>query len=440
MQIQLPNPRDFRDGRWSSQPNTRPRFSNLGQNCYGNNQIVAPGQNYFVAGQNNSASGQNVCADGYNVFQEQSARPNVGLHGWPRPSSERREFRLPNHGPHGVGPPDGLNGSFGPTNIGPNAPLGPTNPILNHVQLDSSKPTGNVAVPWRTKPRARVFSASNPCFGLLRLGDLHAFDYSDPSVLGSHINSAQYRVSGDGSDSLVPGSIGTSSWYPDSGASNHVCRDSSALHNVVPYSGTSSILISDGTPAMISSVGQGVLPTRSRLLRLSNVLCVPAIRKNLLSVSQFATDNGVFFEFHSTYCVIKDNVTQEILMTGRIHYGLYQFSLLDDYVPLMCHPSAAQVECSTQNADSEVFSLWHKRLGHPSSNVVKNVLHKCHFHMNKISISDVCTACKKGKFHKLPFLVPLLNTLILSRWLYRMYGDLLQLPLITIGTMCHLST
>ncbi|PPD79111.1 hypothetical protein GOBAR_DD23964 [Gossypium barbadense] len=140
-EIQLPNPRDFGDGGWSSQPNTRPRFSNLGQNCYGNNQIAAPGQNYFVAGQNNSASGQNVCADRYNVFQEQSAGPNVGLHGWPRLSSERCEFRPPNHGPHGVGPPDGLNGSFGPTNIGLNAPLGPTNPILNHVQLDSSKPT-----------------------------------------------------------------------------------------------------------------------------------------------------------------------------------------------------------------------------------------------------------------------------------------------------------
>lgn len=51
----------------------------------------------------------------------------------------------------------------------------------------------------------------------------------------------------------------------------------------------------DGTPAMISSVGQGVLPTWSRLLQLSNVLCVPAIRKKLLSVSQFATDNGGFF-------------------------------------------------------------------------------------------------------------------------------------------------
>lgn len=235
-----------------------------------------------------------MCADGYNC-----AGPNVGLHGWLRPGS--LEFRPPTNGPHDVGSPDGINGSFGPTDIGPNAPLGPnapirpTNPMLNHVQLGSSTPTSNAVVPWRTKPRAQVFSASNPCFGLPRLGDLHASDSSDPSISGSHINSTQYGVSGDESDSPVLGTVGTSSWYPDSGASNHVCRDSSALHNAVPYSGTSSILMGDGTPAMISSIGQGVLPTRSRLLRLSNVLCAPSIRKNLLSVSQFATDNGVFF-------------------------------------------------------------------------------------------------------------------------------------------------
>lgn len=92
-------------------------------------------------------------------------------------------------------------------------------------------------------------------------------------------------------------------------------------------------------------------------------------------------------------------------MKGRIHNGLYQFSLPDGSIPRMSHPSAAQVEYSTQHDESQVFSLWHKRLGHPSSNVVKNVLNKCQFRMNKTAFSDVCTACKKGKFHKLPFLV-----------------------------------
>ncbi|MBA0788535.1 hypothetical protein Gotri_027112 [Gossypium trilobum] len=35
-------------------------------------------------------------------------------------------------------------------------------------------------------------------------------------------------------DSPVPGLAGTTSWYPDSGASNHVCQDDSALRDAVP--------------------------------------------------------------------------------------------------------------------------------------------------------------------------------------------------------------
>lgn len=175
------------------------------------------------------------------------------------PSGERRDFRPPNPGPHAGGPNDGVHGGFGmPSYIGPNSgqnvgpnipPPMPTNLFVNNVQLDPANPTGTMAVPWQTKPRARVFSASNPCFGLPRLGDIHASDYSNPSISSSHINSDRHRVSGDESDSLVSGPVGMSSWYPDSGASNHVCRDTSAMHNATPYSGTSSILMGDGMPA-----------------------------------------------------------------------------------------------------------------------------------------------------------------------------------------------
>uniref|UniRef100_A0A151UEF3 Uncharacterized protein n=1 Tax=Cajanus cajan TaxID=3821 RepID=A0A151UEF3_CAJCA len=40
-------------------------------------------------------------------------------------------------------------------------------------------------------------------------------------------------------------------------------------------------------------------------LSLNNLLLVPSITKNLVSVSQFARDNDVFFEFHSNYCFVK---------------------------------------------------------------------------------------------------------------------------------------
>lgn len=43
-------------------------------------------------------------------------------------------------------------------------------------------------------------------------------------------------------------------------------------------------------------------------------------------MSKFARDNNVFFEFHSNYCVVKSQVTNEVLLQGSLgFYGLYVF-------------------------------------------------------------------------------------------------------------------
>lgn len=156
-----------------------------------------------------------------------------------------------NNGPNGDIRPD-----HGPQ---PSAPLVANEPVSNNVQFDhfrffrsSGSMSGDVEVPWRTKLQARVNVR------LPRLGDLHASDYSDPTI-----NTTRYGTSDDGN---APGPVGTTSWYPDFGVSNHVCRASSALRDVIPYSSKSSLLMGDGSPAMISSIGQGILPTTFRML------------------------------------------------------------------------------------------------------------------------------------------------------------------------------
>ena len=62
-------------------------------------------------------------------------------------------------------------------------------------------------------------------------------------------------------------------------------------------------------------------------LSLKHLLHVPIITKNLISVCQFARDNGVFFESHSNYCIVKSQVTNEVLLQGNVGSdGLYRFS------------------------------------------------------------------------------------------------------------------
>ncbi|XP_012484634.1 uncharacterized protein LOC105798926 isoform X2 [Gossypium raimondii] len=95
---------------------------------------------------------------------------------------------------------------------------------------------------------------SPPCIGLSRLPDLHSSNISNST--GFDINSTNF-----GTDSYIPVLVGTSTWYPDSGATHHICRDSSALNEATPYSGTSPLLMGDGTPAQISHVGSSMLST-----------------------------------------------------------------------------------------------------------------------------------------------------------------------------------
>ena len=58
---------------------------------------------------------------------------------------------------------------------------------------------------------------------------------------------------------------------------------------------------------------------------LRNLLHVPHITKNLLSVSQFAKDNNVYFEFFPNDCYVKHQVTKQTLLHGTVKDGIYVF-------------------------------------------------------------------------------------------------------------------
>lgn len=54
---------------------------------------------------------------------------------------------------------------------------------------------------------------------------------------------------------------------------------------------------------------------------------MPLIAKNLLSVSYFARDSKVYFEFHPSYCCVEDQETWVILLKGTLGKGIYKFDL-----------------------------------------------------------------------------------------------------------------
>lgn len=92
-------------------------------------------------------------------------------------------------------------------------------------------------------------------------------------------------------------SSSTSPWMFDSGASHHVASNPTSFHTLLEYGGPNEIMLGNGNALSISHNRHTTLPTPSRPLHLHNVLFVPQMRNNLVSVAKLSKANNVFVEF-----------------------------------------------------------------------------------------------------------------------------------------------
>ena len=81
----------------------------------------------------------------------------------------------------------------------------------------------------------------------------------------------------------------STSWYPDSGATNHISNDFGNFNSASEYNGGKLLHLGDGNGIGIKHVGNSVFKftsdPSSKSLFLNHLLHVPQISKNLLSVS-----------------------------------------------------------------------------------------------------------------------------------------------------------
>lgn len=154
---------------------------------------------------------------------------------------------------------------------------------------------------------------SNPAANVVQAGGNHG--YQAPYIPTS--NQSEYGFDGRS----------TASWYPDSGATNHISNDLSNLNSSSEYNGGNSLQMGNDCSVKISHIGQSTfIASNSRPLILKDLLYVPQITKNLLSVSQFARDNNVFFEFHPQFCFVKDLATKISSSGAALIVGSIVFS------------------------------------------------------------------------------------------------------------------
>lgn len=111
-------------------------------------------------------------------------------------------------------------------------------------------------------------------------------------------------------------------FYADSGATSHMTNNKGNIDKPVPYEGNDKIFVGNGQGLHITHVGNASLNTDYGKLKLNNVLVVPKLKKNLLSVGQLIKDNKCSFEFNSDGFVVK-NQEKQVLARGLKKGNLY---------------------------------------------------------------------------------------------------------------------
>ncbi|GAA0149587.1 hypothetical protein LIER_08725 [Lithospermum erythrorhizon] len=189
----------------------------------------------------------------------------------------------------------------------------------------------------------------------------------------------------------VPSS-GSSPWYPDTGATNHVTPNLSQLQFHDPYYGPDSVRVADGSGLSIKHVGTAKFISNSSNFQLNHILHVPNLSRNLLSIHRFCVDNNATFEFTDTDFIVNDNKIQKVLLKGPSVNGLYVFPHQHFHVSHQSRPvvPSSQQYGQSPSLSSSAFhfsplqaltvvtssSVWHHRLGHPHLAILRQVLSK----------------------------------------------------------------
>lgn len=163
------------------------------------------------------------------------------------------------------------------------------------------------------------------------------------------------------------------------------------LHSSTPYTGKSQVTMGNGQGAKIKSIGKSVFtsPIHPHInLVLNNLLHVPNITKNLLSVSRFSKDNQVSFEFNGANCLVKSRGSNRVVLEGTLEKdGIFKgLPIARKHKTHLVLPTkhttsfnfvstnSLSVDTACNSRTTNTLSLWHARLGHANSHVVSHVL------------------------------------------------------------------
>ncbi|KAG8488945.1 hypothetical protein CXB51_017000 [Gossypium anomalum] len=236
------------------------------------------------------------------------------------------------------------------------------------IQCSSCKQLGHIEKVCKNKPKAQLQHQNQ------------AQAAEDVEALEEHV----FAASCFASSSKV-----SKNWLIDSGCTHHMASDKSMFREL-DTSFVSKVRISNGELLEAKGNGKAVICTQSGNKTISEVLYVPDIDQNLLSVGQLL-EKGYSIIFERKTYMINDSFGQELVTVAMYDRS---FILNVNQLQAKAHTALADESC-----------LWHKRMGHVNYKSL-SLLHKMSLveDMSRIELkNDVCEVCQLDKQTKLPF-------------------------------------
>ena len=142
-------------------------------------------------------------------------------------------------------------------------------------------------------------------------------------------------------------------WLTDSGASDHITANASTLNTQTPYQGTEQVTVGNGQNLPIQSIGNTHLHTQYHKFQLKNVLHIPCIASNLLSVHKLCLDNNCCCHFDARKLLIQDLPTGRLLYKGLSKDGVYPI-----HSSQFCTSASSKTACLASSS-AQKWQLWH---------------------------------------------------------------------------------
>ena len=191
---------------------------------------------------------------------------------------------------------------------------------------------------------------------------------------------------------VVPNSI--HSWIIDSRATDHMIGCSKMFSSYSPCASNKKVKLADGS---LSAIAEMRTIKLTSLITLQDVLHVPNLSCNLLSISKFTSNHQCRANFYSSYCEFQKLTTGRMISSAKEKNGLYYF---DDGPDLSRQFQSTSVNFVSISKENDIM-LWLYRLGHPNFQYLKYLFPN--LFKNKSPCSFQCEVCQFAQHHRASF-------------------------------------